>query len=49
MNMEFVRKLPVPLEIKEAYPQSFAMAQVKAKWIRRCGRSLPARARSCCW
>ena len=28
MNMEFVRKLPVPVEIKEKYPQTFAMAEV---------------------
>ena len=27
MNMEFVRKLPVPVEIKEKYPQTFAMAE----------------------
>ena len=24
MNMEFIRKLPIPVEIKEAYPQSYA-------------------------
>ena len=31
MNMEFVRKLPIPVEIKEAYPQTYAMAQAKEK------------------
>jgi len=31
MNMEFVRKLPIPVEIKEAYPQTYAMAQAKQK------------------
>ena len=31
MNMEFIRKLPIPVEIKEAYPQSYAMARAKER------------------
>jgi len=31
MNMEFVRKLPIPVEIKELYPQTGAMARAKQK------------------
>lgn len=31
MNMEFIRKLPIPMEVKEAYPLSDELKRVKAK------------------
>lgn len=31
MNLEFIRKLPIPAEIKKLYPQTSNMAEVKSK------------------
>ena len=31
MNMNFKRKLPIPMEIKEQYPLSYQLEQLKAK------------------
>ena len=31
MNMEFIRKLPIPMEVKEMYPLTASMAQSKEK------------------
>ena len=30
MNMEFIRKLPIPMEVKEMYPLTAEVAAVKA-------------------
>ena len=31
MNMNFIRKLPIPMDVKEMYPVSEEMAKIKAE------------------
>ena len=31
MSMDFIRKLPIPMEVKEKYPVSYKASQTKSK------------------